>query len=231
MAASTAPTAFRGSPQVFTDLIRTLFSERLRSGGSLFLTLRYTSSSALTQLTIPYTEVYLLDKVNMSELKAGDNFPEGVWFSYIPPSPETSEFTTCGTPVPFNASQEFKNKKVVLVSIPGAFTPTCSGSHIPSYLEHVDKIKAKGVDQVIVIAVNDPFVMSGWAKANGITDDKILFMSDKDAKFSQTIGWNIGERTGRFAIIVDQGKVVYAARDEEPGSIEKSGALGVLAQL
>ncbi|CCT70237.1 hypothetical protein H9Q69_010093 [Fusarium xylarioides] len=167
----------------------------------------------------------------MSELKAGDNFPEGVWFSYIPPSPETSEFTTCGTPVPFNASQEFKNKKVVLVSIPGAFTPTCSGSHIPSYLEHVDKIKAKGVDQVIVIAVNDPFVMSGWAKANGITDDKILFMSDKDAKFSQTIGWNIGERTGRFAIIVDQGKVVYAARDEEPGSIEKSGALGVLAQL
>lgn len=69
---------------------------------------------------------------------------------------------------------EFKNKKVVLVSIPGAFTPTCSGSHIPSYLEHVDKIKAKGVDQVIVIAVNDPFVMSGWAKANGITDDKIV---------------------------------------------------------
>ncbi|KAF9773664.1 hypothetical protein IL306_008489 [Fusarium sp. DS 682] len=167
----------------------------------------------------------------MSELKAGDNFPEGVWFSYIPPSPETAKFTTCGTPVPFNASQEFKNKKVVLVSIPGAFTPTCSGSHIPSYLEHIDKIKAKGVDQVIVIAVNDPFVMSGWAKANGVNDDKILFMSDKDAKFSQTIGWNIGERTGRFAIIVDQGKVVYAARDEEPGSIEKSGALGVLAQL
>lgn len=72
---------------------------------------------------------------------------------------------------------EFKNKKVVLVSIPGAFTPTCSGSHIPSYLEHVDKIKAKGVDQVIVIAVNDPFVMSGWAKANGITDDKIVSFS------------------------------------------------------
>jgi alkyl hydroperoxide reductase 1 len=69
---------------------------------------------------------------------------------------------------------EFKNKKVVLVSIPGAFTPTCSGSHIPSYTENIDAIKAKGVDQVIVVAFNDPFVMSGWAKANGVTDDKIV---------------------------------------------------------
>lgn len=69
---------------------------------------------------------------------------------------------------------EFKTKKVVLVSIPGAFTPTCSGSHIPSYTEHIDKLKAKGVDLVIVVAFNDAFVMSGWAKANGVTDDSIV---------------------------------------------------------
>ncbi|EEU46923.1 Thioredoxin domain-containing protein [Fusarium sp. LHS14.1] len=167
----------------------------------------------------------------MTELKAGDNFPEGVFFTYIPPTPEISKFSTCGTPVPYNASQEFKDKKVVLVSIPGAFTPTCSGSHIPSYTEHIDKIKAKGVDQVIVVAFNDAFVMNGWAKANGVTDDSILFMSDKDAKFSRSIGWNFDERTGRFAIIIDHGKVTYASKDDHPQSIETSGALGVLAQL
>ncbi|KAM0243585.1 hypothetical protein ACHAPO_000437 [Fusarium lateritium] len=150
----------------------------------------------------------------MSELKVGANFPEGVFFSYIKPTPEIAEFSTCGAPTNYNASQEFKGKKVVVVSVPGAFTPTCSGSHVPSYVENIDKIKAKGVDQVIVIAVNDAF----------------LFMSDHNAKFSTSIGWNLGERTGRFAVIVDHGRIVYASNDE-PGSIEKSGALGVLAHL
>ncbi|KAG5664504.1 hypothetical protein KAF25_008238 [Fusarium avenaceum] len=167
----------------------------------------------------------------MSELKVGDNFPEGVFFTYIPPSPEISEFSTCGTPIAYNASQEFKNKKVVLVSVPGAFTPTCSASHVPSYLENIDKLKAKGVDNVIVIAYNDPFVMSGWAKANGIHDDSILFMTDGAAKFSTSIGWSLGERTGRYAIAIDNGKIVYASKDEDTKSIEASGAQGVLAHL
>ncbi|RBR16438.1 uncharacterized protein FIESC28_06986 [Fusarium coffeatum] len=143
----------------------------------------------------------------MSGIKAGDDFPQGVFFSYIQPSPEIAEFSTCGAPTNYNASEEFKNKKVVLVSVPGAFTPTCSGSHVPSYVENIDKIKAKGVDQVI------------------------LFMSDHNAKFSSSIGWNLGERTGRFALIVDHGKVVYASKDDDPKSIEQSGALGVLAHL
>lgn len=78
---------------------------------------------------------------------------------------------------------EFKDKKVVLVSIPGAFTPTCSGSHIPSYTEHIDKIKAKGVDQVIVVAFNDAFVMNGWAKANGVTDDSIVCSIPQDGLY------------------------------------------------
>lgn len=168
---------------------------------------------------------------NMSGIKVGDDFPQGVFFSYIQPSPEIAEFSTCGAPTNYNASEEFKNKKVVLVSVPGAFTPTCSGSHVPSYVENIDKIKAKGVDQVIVIAVNDAFVMHGWAKANGITDDRILFMSDHNAKFSSSIGWNLGERTGRFALIIDNGKVIYASKDDDPKSIEQSGALGVLAHL
>jgi alkyl hydroperoxide reductase 1 len=69
---------------------------------------------------------------------------------------------------------EFKNKKVVIVSVPGAFTPTCSVSHIPSFIENADKLKAKGVDQVVVIAYNDAWVMSAWGKSNGIKDDWIV---------------------------------------------------------
>lgn len=69
---------------------------------------------------------------------------------------------------------ELANKKVVIVAVPGAFTPTCSAAHLPSYIENKDKLKAKGVDEVIFLAHNDAFVMSGWGKANGITDGSIV---------------------------------------------------------
>ncbi len=77
-------------------------------------------------------------------------------------------------PQPYNASKEFADKKVVLFAVPGTFTPGCSVHHLPGYIEHLDDIKAKGVDQVIVIAMNDPFVMSAWSKANGIKNDSIV---------------------------------------------------------
>lgn len=69
---------------------------------------------------------------------------------------------------------EFKKKKVILVAVPGAFTPTCQVSHVPSYLDNADKLKSKGVDQVVFIASNDPFVMSAWGKANGVKDDFVV---------------------------------------------------------
>lgn len=125
---------------------------------------------------------------------------------------------------------EFKKKKVVLVSVPGAFTPTCQKSHLPSYIQNKEALKAKGVDQVVVIAFNDPFVMSAWGKANGIKDDFILFASD-DAGFSKSIGWTVGERTARYAIAIDHGKVVYAGRDDGTGSVDASGAEAVLSKL
>lgn len=77
-------------------------------------------------------------------------------------------------PQPYNASKEFADKKVVLFAVPGAFTPGCSVRHLPGYVEHLDDIKAKGVDQVIVIAMNYAFVMSAWSKANGIKKDSIV---------------------------------------------------------
>ncbi len=71
-------------------------------------------------------------------------------------------------------SADFKNKKVVLVAVPGAFTPLCQGKHVVSYTENIDKLKAKGVDEVVIISVNDAFVMSAWGKANGILDEYIV---------------------------------------------------------
>ncbi|GJN67451.1 peroxiredoxin type-2 [Purpureocillium lilacinum] len=166
----------------------------------------------------------------MSALKVGDSFPEDVAFTYVPPAPE-SDIKVCGIPQKFDASKEFKNKKVVLVSVPGAFTPTCQASHLPSYLNNRDALKQKGVDQVVVIAFNDAFVMSAWGKANGVTDDYVIFASDADAKFSKSIGWTIGERTSRYAIAVDHGKVVYASQEDNTKSIDQSGAEAVLAKL
>ena len=97
-----------------------------------------------------------------------------------------------------------------------AFTPTCQVNHLPGYIQKLDQLKAKGVDVVAVVAYNDPFVMSAWSKANGVKNDDILFMTDAETKFSQSIGWTKGERTGRYAIIIDHGKVTYA--ENEPGS-------------
>ncbi|KAK4140227.1 Redoxin [Dichotomopilus funicola] len=166
----------------------------------------------------------------MAPLQPGDSFPEGVTFSYIHPT-GSLDLTSCGIPTTYDASKEFQNKKIVLVAVPGAFTPTCQEQHITSYLSHLDQLKAKGVDGVIFIASNDAFVMSAWGKANGIKDESILFASDANADFSRSIGWASADRTGRYALVIDHGKVVYAEADTVRGSIANSGAEGVLAKL
>ncbi|GAB0132037.1 hypothetical protein EsDP_00000487 [Epichloe bromicola] len=162
----------------------------------------------------------------MSGLKVGDSFPEGVKFSYVAPSGD--DILSCGVPGPYDASAEFRNKKVVLVAVPGAFTPTCQASHLPSYINNREALRAKGVDQVVVVAYNDAFVMSAWGKANNVRDDFIIFADDNG--FSKSIGWTLGERTARYAIAVDHGKVVYAEKEDGKG-IDKSGAEAVLAKL
>ncbi|KAI8627838.1 Redoxin [Xylariaceae sp. FL1651] len=166
----------------------------------------------------------------MSGLKVGDSFPEGVSFMYVKPTPETSDVLACGMPSKFDASSEFKDKKVVLVSVPGAFTPTCQVHHITGYLSKLGELKAKGADLVICIAFNDPFVMAAWGKANGVKDESLLFMTDNEAEFSKSIGWTYGPRTARYAIVVDHGKVTYA--EKEPGKdVSVSGVDAVLSKL
>ncbi|KAH8661912.1 peroxisomal matrix protein [Xylariales sp. PMI_506] len=166
----------------------------------------------------------------MSALKAGDSFPEGVVFTYVPPAPATSDIKACGMPIKFDASKEFKDKKVVLVSVPGAFTPTCQVTHVTGYIEKLSELKKAGADLVIFIAYNDAFVMSAWGKANDITDDSILFMSDDEATFSNSIGWTLGARTARYAIVIDHGKVVYAEKEPAKG-VTVSGVDAALAKL
>ncbi|KAF7511316.1 hypothetical protein GJ744_004881 [Endocarpon pusillum] len=165
----------------------------------------------------------------MTALKAGDSFPEGVVFSYVPYTEESAGITSCGIPQNYNASKEWADKKVVLFAVPGAFTPSCSVRHLPAYIENLDKIKGKGVDIVAVLAYNDAWVMSAWAKANGIKEE-ILFLSDPETKFSTDLGWTTGPRTARYAMIIDHGKVVYA--EKEPGKdVTVSGAEAVMAKL
>ncbi|PGH26375.1 hypothetical protein AJ80_01873 [Polytolypa hystricis UAMH7299] len=166
----------------------------------------------------------------MSLLKTGDALPSDVVFSYVPWTEDKEDITACGMPQEYNASKEWADKKVVLFSVPGAFTPGCSARHLPGYIEKLSEIKAKGVDVVAVVAYNDAWVMSAWGKANKVKGDDILFLSDSETAFSKKFGWAQGERTARYAIIIDHGKIVYA--EKEPArDITVSSAEAVLAKL
>ncbi|KAF7712408.1 Peroxiredoxin [Penicillium ucsense] len=169
----------------------------------------------------------------MTNIKPGDTFPSDVVFQYIPWTEESGEITSCGIPINYNASEEWADKKVVLFSVPGAFTPTCSVNHVPGYIKNLPQLRQKGVDIVAVVAFNDPFVMSAWGKANQVRGNDILFLTDPEARFSKSIGWadEASGRTGRYAIVIDHGKVSYAQIETERGAVKKSGADAVLASL
>jgi len=129
-------------------------------------------------------------------------------------------------PQEYNASKEFSGKKVVLVSVPGAFTPGCQAFHIPPYLQNIEKLAGKGVDLVVVIASNDAWVMSAWGKVNGVKGDaKTLFMSDTKTFFSKEYGWaaGMGDRNGRWAMIIEKdGSVSYAENEKDPRQVTVS---------
>ncbi|KAJ5887468.1 Peroxiredoxin Pen c 3 [Penicillium taxi] len=165
-------------------------------------------------------------------IKAGDSFPEDVKFSYIPWAEDSASITSCGIPINYNASKEWADKKVILFALPGAFTPVCSANHVPEYIAKLPELRKKGVDVVAVLAYNDAYVMSAWGKANGVTGDDILFLSDPEAKFSKSIGWADEEgRTYRYAIVLDHGKVTYAAKEREKNVLEVTSADHIYKQL
>ena len=130
----------------------------------------------------------------------------------------------------------FKGKTVVLFGVPGAFTPTCSAKHLPGFVTQAAALKAKGVDLVACMAVNDAFVLGAWAKDQGITNE-VVMLADGSAAFTKAMGLEfdltargLGVRSQRFALIAKDGKVTHVAV-EAPGAFEVSKAEAVLAAL
>jgi peroxiredoxin len=158
-------------------------------------------------------------------IKTGDNMPAGSF----------GQMTDKG-PGSLSTDELFSGKKVVLFSVPGAFTPTCSAKHLPGYLELADQLKAKGVDTIACIAVNDTFVMGAWGKHAG-AEGKVLMLADGNCAYTKALGleldasgFGMGTRGQRFAIVVDNG-VVSHLFVEAPMEFKVSAAEHVLANL
>ena len=138
-------------------------------------------------------------------------------------------------PQPLNTSTYFGGRKVVLFSVPGAFTPTCSAKHLPGFAEHADEFFARGVDAIGCMAVNDVFVMHAWGKGANI--DRIDMLADGNGEFTAALGlemdasaFGMGNRSQRFALVADDG-VITALFLEAPGEFRVSAAEHVLARL
>ncbi|MBW2385427.1 MAG: peroxiredoxin [Deltaproteobacteria bacterium] len=130
----------------------------------------------------------------------------------------------------------FGGKKVVLFAVPGAFTPTCSEQHLPGYIEKADEIRAKGVDDILCVSVNDAFVMDAWGKDRGI-GDKVTLIADGNGDLAKALGLDFdgsgigfGIRAQRFALIAEDGVVTKVAV-EEPMKFDVSSAESILAAL
>lgn len=158
-------------------------------------------------------------------ISTGERMPEG-------------SFATMGADGPDSVSTSdlFAGKKVVLFSVPGAFTPTCSAKHLPGYVGQAAAIKAKGVDTIACMAVNDVFVMDAWGKHQQVGDD-ILMLADGNGDYTNALGlgldasgFGMGQRGQRYAIIVDDG-VATGVYVEGPGEFKVSAAEAVLANL
>ena len=155
-------------------------------------------------------------------IKVGDELPNGILR------------TKTATIHELNTEDMFSKKKVVLFSLPGAFTPTCSAKHLPGFKSLYDEIIDKGVDKIMCFAVNDPHVMKAWAEQNNVFG-KIDMISDPDASFTKKIGLdyftpNMGIRSLRFAMIIDN-KIIKHLFVEEPGVFDISSAENVLKYL
>ena len=139
-----------------------------------------------------------------------------------------------GNPVQKNIKEFFKDKKVVLFGLPGAYTSVCSAKHLPGYVDNHEEYKSKGIDYIVCISVNDPFVMDAWGKSQGV-GDKIIMMADPFLEFTKSIGANIdksarglGIRSNRYTMLIDDLKVVKLQEEEDAGTCEISAAQNFL---
>lgn len=157
-------------------------------------------------------------------IQAGDRIPDA-----------TLTVMTSEGPAPLTTADLFGGKRVVLFSVPGAFTPTCSAKHLPGFVDHADEILANGVDEIACMAVNDVFVMDAWGKSANA--DKITMVADGNGEFARALGleldasgFGMGQRSQRFALVANDG-VVSRLYIEAPGEFRVSSAEHVLSEL
>jgi peroxiredoxin (alkyl hydroperoxide reductase subunit C) len=135
-----------------------------------------------------------------------------------------------GNPVKKNIQEFFKDKKVVLFGLPGAYTSICSAKHLPGYVDNHEKYKTKGIDYIVCISVNDPFVMDAWGKSQNV-GNKIIMMADPFLDFTKSIGADVdksarglGIRSNRYTMLIENLKVVKLQEEEDAGACEISAA-------
>jgi peroxiredoxin len=141
-----------------------------------------------------------------------------------------------GGPKPVTTDQLFAGKKVALFALPGAFTPTCSAKHLPGFIQHSDALKAKGINAIACVSVNDAFVMGAWGDQQK-AGDKVMMLADGNGDFTRALGleldatkFGMGKRSQRFSMVVDDG-VVTQLNVEAPGAFEVSSADHMMALL
>ena len=165
-------------------------------------------------------------------IKVGDKLPAGTLSEFI----EVEAAGCTLGPNEFKVEDLTRGKKVAIFGLPGAFTPTCSAKHVPSYVQNIDKLRAKGVSDVICMSVNDAFVMGAWGRDQKAVG-KVRMMADGSAAYTKALGLELdltarglGVRCQRFSMVVDDG-VVKALNVEAPGKYEVSDAETMLNQL
>jgi len=158
-------------------------------------------------------------------IKEGDRLPDATFMTYGPEGPR-----------PITTDEVFKGKRVALLAVPGAFTPTCSAKHLPGFKEKAAELRSKGVDAIACVSVNDVFVMKAWGADQGVGED-IIMLADGNGAFTNAIGlgmdaskFGMGPRSQRYSMIVNDG-VVEKLNVEEGGEFRVSSADYMLAQL
>lgn len=159
-------------------------------------------------------------------IEVGDKLPDA-----------TFKIMTADGPAEVGVDDYFSGAKVALFAVPGAFTPTCHANHLPGFLANLEQIKAKGVDKIACVSVNDVFVMDAWAKASG-GKDKIDFLADGSADFAKALGleldgsaFGMGLRSKRYSMIVEDREVKALNVEDVPSSAKASGAEALIEQL
>lgn len=160
-------------------------------------------------------------------IKTGDTLPNATLLTMGEEGPQETAL-----------ADKLENRKVVIFGLPGAFTGTCTSAHVPSFMVTFDDFKAKGVDEIICVAVNDPFVMKAWGESTRATETGITMLADAESEFTTAIGMNFSaapvgfvNRSKRYAMLVDNGVVTILNEEEGPGVCEVSAGETLLAAM